>query len=161
MGAWAQSDAASVAVRKSLATPLVGSWAGRRARRHAPFYPAGASDGQHFQQAKPEKPAFPAFALQSRRGGAKISTRSGITLALHRDSLANPSCPLQLRKEMRQRVSARAHDNTAPSKLMTTAELVQAVSRAREEAEIRLQEIRDEIALLEAEAEDLNEVING
>ena len=44
---------------------------------------------------------------------------------------------------------------------MTTAELVQAVSRAREEAEIRLQEIRDEIALLEAEAEDLNEVING
>ena len=64
-----------------------------------------------------------------------MSTRSGITLALH--------------------------DNTAPSKLMTAAEMLQAQADIQTDARARLQEIRDEIALLEAEMSDLEEVING
>ena len=53
------------------------------------------------------------------------------------------------------------HDNTAPSKLMTAAEMLQAQADIKSDARERLQEIRDEIALLEAEMADLEEVIDG
>ena len=88
-----------------------------------------------FLQAKPKKPAFHAYSLQPRRVAARISTRSGITW-------------LQ-------------HDNTAPLKLMTAAEMLQAQADIQTDARARLQEIRDEIALLEAEMADLEEVIDG
>ena len=91
--------------------------------------------GQRFQQAKPKKPAFHAYSLQPRRVAARISTRSGITW-LH-------------------------HDNTAPKQLMTAAEMLQAQADIQTDARARLQEIRDEIALLEAEMADLEEVIDG
>ena len=58
-------------------------------------------------------------------------------------------------------VTAGPHDNTAPSKLMTAAEMLQAQADIQMDAQARLQEIRDEIALLEAEMSDLEEVING
>ena len=64
-----------------------------------------------------------------------MSTRSGITLALH--------------------------DNTAPSKLMTAAEMKQALADIRMDAKARLQEIREQIAQLAAEADQLQELING
>ena len=96
--------------------------------------------------AKPDKPKFHAWGLQIR----------------------NPGCMLAA-----SQVTARAspwsisfgapgpHDNTAPSKLMTAAEMLQAMSEIRSDAQTRLQEIRDEIALLEAEMADLEELLNG
>ena len=53
------------------------------------------------------------------------------------------------------------HDNTAPKQLMTAAEMLQAQADIQTDARARLQEIRDEIALLEAEMADLEEVIDG
>ena len=44
---------------------------------------------------------------------------------------------------------------------MTAAEMLQAQADIKSDARERLQEIRDEIALLEAEMADLEEVING
>ena len=44
---------------------------------------------------------------------------------------------------------------------MTAAEMLQAQADIRSDAQARLQEIRDEIALLEAEMADLEEVIDG
>ena len=83
VGACTPSDAASAAALGSLAGPLVGSWAGRRARKHAPTIRAmscgGQRCGQHALQSKPKKPAFPAYSLRGCRIGARISTRSGIT----------------------------------------------------------------------------------
>ena len=51
-----------------------GRWVGKRARKHAPRLPNLPANcrGKH---AKPRKPAFHAFALQSRRGGARIIAR--------------------------------------------------------------------------------------
>ena len=53
------------------------------------------------------------------------------------------------------------HDNTAPKQLMTAAEMQQAVAQIREDAESRLLEIQAQIQDLEAEAEQLEELING
>ena len=53
------------------------------------------------------------------------------------------------------------HDNTAPKQLMTAAEMLQAQHDIKSDARARLQEVRDEIALLEAEMTDLQEVIDG
>jgi|OM-RGC.v1.038758024 cell division protein FtsB len=44
---------------------------------------------------------------------------------------------------------------------MTAAEMLQAQADIQTDARARLQEIRDEIALLEAEMADLEEVIDG
>lgn len=44
---------------------------------------------------------------------------------------------------------------------MTAAEMLQAQADIQRDARERLQEIRDEIALLEAEMSDLEEVIDG
>ena len=44
---------------------------------------------------------------------------------------------------------------------MTAAEMLQAQADIQADAKARLQEIHDEIALLEAEMADLEEVING
>ena len=44
---------------------------------------------------------------------------------------------------------------------MTAAEMLQAQASIKSDAQARLQEIRDEIALLEAEMADLEEVIDG
>ena len=44
---------------------------------------------------------------------------------------------------------------------MTAADMLQAQAEIRSDAQARLQEIRDEIALLEAEMADLEEVIDG
>ena len=53
------------------------------------------------------------------------------------------------------------HDNTAPSKLMTAAEMKQAMHDIRSDARARLQELREQIAQLAAEADQLQELING
>lgn len=44
---------------------------------------------------------------------------------------------------------------------MTAAEMLQAMSEIRSDAQARLKEIRDEIALLEAEMADLEELLDG
>lgn len=53
------------------------------------------------------------------------------------------------------------HDNTAPKQLMTAAEMLQAVAQIREDAESRLLEIQAQIQDLEAEAQQLEELVNG
>ena len=53
------------------------------------------------------------------------------------------------------------HDNTEPFQPMTAAEMQQAVAQIREDAESRLLEIQAQIQDLEAEAEQLEELING
>ena len=53
------------------------------------------------------------------------------------------------------------HDNTAPKQFMTAAEMLQAVADIRSDAESRLLEIQAQIQDLEAEAEQLEELING
>ena len=53
------------------------------------------------------------------------------------------------------------HDNTAPKQLMTAAEMKQALADIRMDAKARLQEIREQIAQLAAEADQLQELING
>ena len=58
-------------------------------------------------------------------------------------------------------VTAGPHDNTAPSKLMTAAEMKQAMHDIRSDARARLQELREQIAQLAAEADQLQELING
>lgn len=71
---------------------------------------------------------------------------------------------MQRRKAMRQRASARprpTRQQPAPLKPMTAAEMLQAQADIKSDARERLQEIRDEIALLEAEMADLEEVIDG
>ena len=50
---------------------------------------------------------------------------------------------------------------TAPVQLMTAAEMLQAVADIRTDAESRLLEIQAQIQDLEAEAEQLEELING
>ena len=93
-----------------------------------------AKQGKHALQSKPGKPKFHAWGLQIR----------------------NPGCTLAS-----SQVTAGLHDNTAPKQLMTAAEMLQAMSEIRSDAQARLKEIRDEIALLEAEMADLEELLDG
>ena len=128
--------------------------------RHRPWVGPELAAGQAAGQAGKEARAQPSRPLPAGGPPAAGQSMQSLKSLLSMLLLSNPG------EEVLGSLQGRSalllvHDNTAPKQLMTAAEMLQAVAQIREDAESRLLEIQAQIQDLEAEAQQLEELVNG